>query len=312
MTPAETEPYAVVHGWPRLPPGYVFGQVTGVDVDSSNDVWIFHRAENSFPKTYPDMPRIASPTVARIDGKTGQVKAMWGENMFIQSHGLRVDSDDNIWLTDHLRHQVFKFTPDGRLLMTIGKEMTPGRGRDTLGGPTDVAFDADGCVYVADGYDNRRVVKFSPDGEYILEWGEEGNGPGQFLLVHGIAIDGEGNIYVADRHASALQVFDPKGKVLAHWRSEELGKPWGLDVGPDNLLYMIDGGDYKVTPDAATKGRSQITKLDLNGNILARWSRFGNQDGQTYWGHSIAVGADGAVYAGDVWYGMRVQKFLAR
>lgn len=304
------EAYAVVHGWPTLPDGYVFGQITGVDVDSKNDVVIFHRADNSFPKTYPDMPIVPSPTVARVDAVTGEVKDMWGENRFIQPHGLRVDPDDNIWVTDHLMHQVIKFSPKGEQLLAIGEEKTPGPGPKHLGGPTDLAFGPDGLVYIADGYDNRRVAVFTPEGEFVREFGEEGTGPGQFILVHGMAIDHDGNVWVGDRHAATLQKFDPFGKLLGRWQSEELGKPWGLDVGPDNLLYMIDGGDYKILPDLASKGRSRITKLDLEGNILDRWSKFGNKDGETYWGHSIAVGADGTVYIGDVWYGMRLQKFV--
>jgi DNA-binding beta-propeller fold protein YncE len=122
-------------------------------------------------------------------------------------------------------------------------------------------------------------------------------------------VDRQGLVYVADRENSRIQVFDPNGKFLRMWKSDELGKPWDVAVGPDNLLYTVYGGNGVFTNAA---GHEELIKSDLSGKILARWSRFGNYDGQIYWGHCIAVGADGAVYVGDVNQGMRVQKFVPR
>jgi DNA-binding beta-propeller fold protein YncE len=121
-------------------------------------------------------------------------------------------------------------------------------------------------------------------------------------------VDARGQAYVADRNNARIQVFDGNGKFLKMWKSAELGRPWTMAMGPDDYLYVVDGGDMKpVPPD-----RGQILKLDLDGHIVAKWSRFGNYDGQIYWGHAITVGADGAVYVGDVYHGMRVQKFVPR
>lgn len=302
---AETEPYSVVHGWPALPAGMVLGQVSGVAVDSHNHVFIFHRAELSWStdRSHP----IASPTVLSFDGATGKLLSSWGENRFLEPHGLRVDASDNVWLTDRVLQQVFKFSHDGKLLLTIGTERVAGADATHFDKPTDVAFAADGSVYVSDGYGNNRVAKFSPDGKFLAEWGKKGTGPGEFDLPHGIAVDSSGRVYVADRGNSRIQVFDPSGKFLKVFKSDDLGRPWALTIGPDNLLYVVDGGDLKPNPP----DRARILKLDLEGKILARWSRFGNYDGQIYWGHDVAVGKDMAVYVGDVFHGMRVQKFVA-
>jgi peptidylamidoglycolate lyase len=300
------DPYSVVHGWPILPDGMVLGQVSGVAVDSHNHLFVFHRAENSWAtdKTHP----IASPTILCFDGASGKLLASWGENRFIEPHGLRVDAHDNVWVTDRALQQVFKFSHDGKLLLTIGTERTPGVDATHFNLPADIAFASDGSIYVADGYGNNRIAKFSPEGKFLFDWGHKGSAPGEFDLPHSAAVDAQGNVYVADRNNARIQVFDSNGKVLKAWKSPELGRPWSLTIGPDNLLYVVDGGDLKPTG----LDRGQLLKLDLSGKILAKWSRFGNYDGQIYWGHDLAVGKDGAVYVGDVYHGMRVQKFIPR
>jgi len=300
------EPYTVVHGWPVLPEGYVLGQVSGVGVDSHNHVFVFHRAEQSWAQDKSHA--ISSPTILMFEGASGKLLASWGENRFLEPHGLRVDRDDNVWLTDRALQQVFKFSHDGRLLMTLGTERAAGLDGAHFNKPTDVAFAADGSIYVSDGYGNNRIAKFSADGKFLLDWGRKGQGPGEFDLPHNVAVDAQGLVYVADRSNSRIQVFDANGKFLRMWKSEELGRPWGLAIGPDNLLYVVDGGDLKPAPP----DRGRVLKLDLQGRILTKWSRFGNYDGQIYWGHDLAVGKDGAVYVGDVYHGMRVQKFIPR
>jgi len=300
------EPYTVVHGWPVLPEGYVLGQVSGVGVDSHNHVFVFHRAEQSWAQDKSHA--ISSPTILMFEGANGKLLASWGENRFLEPHGLRIDREDNVWVTDRALQQVFKFSHDGRLLMTLGTERTAGLDGTHFNKPTDVAFAADGSIYVSDGYGNDRIAKFSADGKFLLDWGRKGQEPGEFDLPHNVAVDAQGLVYVADRSNSRIQVFDANGKFLRMWKSEELARPWGLAIGPDNMLYVVDGGDLKPAPP----DRGRLLKLDLQGKILAKWSRFGNYDGQIYWGHDLAVGKDGAVYVGDVYHGMRVQKFIPR
>lgn len=300
------EPYSVVHGWPELPPGFVLGQVSGVAVDSHNHVFVFQRGENSWATDKTHV--IPSPTVLCFDGASGKLLFSWGQNRFLEPHGLRVDRHDNVWLTDRALQQVFEFSHDGALLLTIGTERSPGLDATHFNLPTDIGFAPNGDIYVSDGYGNNRVAKFSSDGKFLLDWGRKGDGAGEFNLPHSVAVDAEGLVYVADRSNSRIQVFDANGKFLKMWKSEELGRPWSLTIGPDNLLYMVDGGDLKPAPP----DRGQMLKLDLSGKILAKWSRYGNYDGQIYWGHDLAVGKDGAVYVGDVYHGMRVQKFIPR
>jgi len=267
---------------------------------------VFHRAEGSWAadKTQP----IASNTILCFDGVTGALLAQWGDHRFLEPHGLRVDRNDNVWVTDRALQQVFKFTHDGKLLLTIGTEKAAGVDPTHFNKPADIAFASDGSFYVADGYGNSRIAKFSADGKFQVDWGKKGTGPGEFDLPHSVAVDAQGRVYVADRNNARIQIFDASGKFLKEWKSAELGRPWSLTIGPDNLLYVIDGGDLKPNPP----DRGQILRVDLEGKILAKWSRFGNQDGQIYWGHDLTVGKDGAVYVGDVNHGMRVQKFIPR
>ncbi len=287
------DPYAVVHGWPQLPEGYTLGQVCGVSVDSHNHVFVFHRG------VHP---------ILRLDGATGKILGSWGDGMFETPHGLKMDHQNNVWITDVGHHQVFKFSHDGELLMTLGARDVPGLDGKHFNKPTDIAIARSGEFYVTDGYGNSRVAKFSASGDLQFDWGTKGKAPGQFDTPHGIALDDQGRVYVCDRGNARIQVFSGDGKYLKEWKSEELGRPWGIAIGPDRNLYVVDGGDGNQNPP----DHDHLLKIDLNGRILAKWSSFGSYDGQLYWGHDVAVGPDGAVYAGDVYVGMRVQKFVPK
>jgi peptidylamidoglycolate lyase len=285
--------YRVVHGWPLLPEGFAFGQVSGVGVDSHNHVLVFHRGD---------------PPLMCFDGKTGKLLRSWGEGMFTTPHGLAVDHQDNLWVTDVGHHQVYKFSHDGALLMTVGEKDVPGLDGRHFNKPTDVAVAPDGSFYVSDGYGNSRVAKFSASGKFLFDWGRKGDQPGEFDLPHGISLDSQGRVYVADRGNARVQVFDPNGKFLAQWKSAELGRPWDVTVGPDGLAYVMDGGDMNPKPP----DRGRVLILNLDGKVLDEFGSFGSYDGQFYWGHAVAVAANGDVYAADVNVGMRVQKFTRR
>jgi len=290
---ASPAPYQVTHGWPQLPEDFAFGAVSGVGVDSHNHVWVFHRG---------DRP------VMCFDGDSGKLLASWGDGLIGLAHGLTVDSKDNIWLTDLNHHQIFKFSHGGELLMTVGAKDVPGLDGGHFNQPTHVAMGPGGEFYVSDGYVNNRVAKFAADGKFLLDWGTRGDKPGEFDLPHSIAADAKGNVYVADRSNSRIQVFDANGKFLHQWKSDELGRPWGLTISPDGYLYMVDGGDLKPKPP----DRGMVVKLDLQGRILEKWGTFGSYDGQFYWAHGIAVARNGDLYVTDVHLGMRVQKFVRR
>lgn len=299
--------YRVVHGWPQLPSGELLGQVSGVGVDSRGTVVVFRRAQRSWPLSGAlSTDPIEAPTILLFDGATGRQLGAWGAGRFAMPHGLTVDGEDNVWVTDVALHQVFKFTPDGAPLLTLGERGVPGDDSLHFNRPTDVAVAPDGSFYVSDGYGNSRVVRFSKEGRYLFSWGRRGGRPGDFDVPHGIARDATGAVYVADRNNARIQVFDSVGHPLAEWKGPELGRPWAVRVGADGYLYMLDGGDQPTTPP----DRARVLKLTRQGRVIGSFGSFGNYDGQFVWPHALAVATDGTVYVGDVSTGMRVQKFI--
>ena len=297
--------YAVVHGWPILPEGRILGQATGVDVDAEGRVHVFHRAGREWLEEPPAEP-IAHDTIAVFEGAGGRLLRSWGAGLFLMPHGLTVDQRGNVWVTDVLLQQVFKFSPEGELLMTLGEARVAGNDQHHFNYPTDVAVLPDGSFYVSDGYANTRVVKFGRDGRFEFQWGEPGTRPGQFDLPHAIDVDVGGRVYVADRSNARVQVFDGRGRFISQWRSDALGRPYSLAVSGERA-FVVDGGDQPESgPD-----RSGAAEVALDGTILSRFGRFGNQDGQFRLAHDVAVGPDGAVYVVDAW-GQRVQKFVRR
>ncbi|MBL9131120.1 MAG: hypothetical protein JNG86_07975, partial [Verrucomicrobiaceae bacterium] len=168
----------VVASWPQLPEGHVLGLCAGIGVDSQNRVFVFHRSGRKWSNPFPKEP-IAAPTVSVIDGGSGKLLATWGENRFIMPHGLTVDHEGNLWLTDVGLHQVIKCTPEGKSLLTLGEAGVPGADHAHFNLPTDVAVLRDGSFYVSDGYKNTRVMKFSAEGKFDFQWGGKGARPGE-------------------------------------------------------------------------------------------------------------------------------------
>ncbi len=270
-----------VPNWPDLPEGWNFGQISGVDVDSQNRVYIFHRGP------HPIM-------CFEADGKFVR---SWGDGTIKTSHGLTVDADDNVWVTDMGAHVVIKFSPKGRVLMVLGQKDAPGETETQFDRPTHVAFGSGGEVYVADGYGNSRIVKFSKDGHYLKAWGTKGTGPGQFDTPHTVLVDDQERIIVGDRENYRIQIFDREGKFLTQWAGA--GSPWGLVLSKEGHFYMTDGHNER------------LSKLDLEGRVLATFGRAGSAAGEFRYAHHIALGTEGELYVSEI-HNWRVSKFLLK
>ena len=306
VTASAQSQHEVVPDWPQLPKVHVLGLCAGAGVDAQNRVFVFHRSGRNWSNPYPKEP-IAAPTVSMIDGATGKLLSTWGENRFNMPHGLTVDHEGNLWLTDVGLHQVFKCTPEGKVLLTLGEASVPGKDQAHFNLPTDVAVLRDGSFYVSDGYKNTRVMKFTANGRFEFEWGTKGKGPGQFNLPHGIAVNAQGRIYVCDRENERLQIFDAKGTFLDQWKGPHLGKPYGVETSADGHVFIIDGG----SPSLKLSERGKAVELDATGQVIDTFGSHGDGPGQFQLGHDIAIGPDGAVYVAEG-SGKRVQKFVRK
>lgn len=273
--------YKVDPNWPTLPPGSNFGEVAGVAVDGKGHVYVFHRGKNSIMEFTPE----------------GRMVRAWGDGLFIRPHAIRVDAEGNIWTVDADTHQVLKMDSSGRVRMVVGRRGQGGETEKTFNSPTDVAFAPNGDFYVSDGYVNSRVVQFSSDGRYIRAWGKKGEGEGEFNLPHSIAVDREGRVYVADRENYRLQVFDADGKFLTQWRN--IGSPWGLDVRPDQTVFIADGHN------------SRILKVTLEGKVLGAFGKNGRLPGEFDVVHHLGLDSTGNIFASEI-VNQRVQRFSPR
>jgi len=238
------DPFRPVENWAQLPQGVQWGQVISVKPDAQGNLWVFHRSE---------------PPILEFDASGRFIKS-FGGGMFVQPHGLEIDRDGNIWTTDQNAkdgkgEQVTKFSPDGKVLMTLGKAGVAGSGPDMFSGPCDVAIAPNGDIFVADGHGgdtNARVVKFTKDGKYVKEWGKKGTGQGEFDTLHSMAMDSKGRLFVADRGNSRIQIFDQDGKFLAEWK--QFGRPSGLYITKNDTLYSVDSQSDEKTNAGVKRG----------------------------------------------------------
>ena len=261
----------------------IIEEVSAVGIDSNSNILLFHRGNNSLFKVDP----------------FGNVIRFYNDDIFSNSHGLKIDRYDNIWTTDVNTHMVTKLNKYGEVLMVLGKKNTPGiwlinddnsefldkESMPLFDKPADIAFDSKDNIYVADGYGNNRVVKFNKNGKYLLEWGNKGSANGQFNLPHGITIDNNDNVYVADRENARIQVFDSNGNFIHLW--DKIGYPYGIKYY-NGYVYMTDARNEKVK------------KIDLSGDILWEIGSPGKGLGEFGWAHGIDISKDGIIYISEI------------
>ena len=270
-----TLPYSAVEVWPLpatsavgAPAPWNFGQVSGVAINSNGNVLVLHRGAHPILEFESSGKLVRSWgdelvsdgkvfTVApefQVEGRTIH-SAVYGPAGCIAcgAHAIRVDREGSIWLVNASGHVVYKMNQQGEVIMQLGTKGVSGTGHDTFNLPTDVAFAPSGDIYVSDGYANERVVRFSPDGKYLMEWGKRGTGPGEFTLPHNLAIDAQGRVYVTDRENQRIQVFDSNGKFLKEWAG--VGGISALFMTKDQQLWAGDG------------------LFDLDGNLLGSLPR---------------------------------------
>jgi streptogramin lyase len=231
------DPYHPVAGWPTLPPGRKMGQVIGVyPAKDGTHMWAFERCagRSCFGSSL-------SP-IMLFDAK-GKLVRNFGAGMFVFPHGLWVDRDGNLWVTDAGTQggkgdQVFKLSPTGKVLMTLGTAGVEGETPTTFNKPTFALTAPNGDIFVADGHGNSRIVKFSKDGKFLMAWGKKGEGPSEFRTPHSLALDSQGRLFVADRENNRLQIFDQNGKFLAEWH--QFGRPSGVYIDKNDTIYVTD------------------------------------------------------------------------
>ncbi len=261
----------------QLPPGENFVESAGIAVNSKGRIYVFHRGKHPLEE---------------FDA-TGKFLRSIADDLFVSAHAVRVDAEDNIWTADVGSHVVLKLSPEGRVLLSLGRMRIPGDDVAHFNQPTDVAFDREGNIYVTDGYGNSRVLKFDKYGNRLSGWGMKGSAPGQFDLPHTIAIDGD-LVYVGDRENARIQVFDTSGRFLKEWR--DVGHPFGLFITADHAIYMSD----------AMAGR--ILKLTADGRIVGAYGERGRGPGRLGDPHQLAIGKDGSIFTANV-VNWRPQKF---
>jgi len=311
--------YSVDDGWLNLPDGRKMGLATKVALDhDGKSLWVFDRCG-----AVDCVGSMVDP-IAKFD-PLGNLVVRFGAGMFNHPHGMHVDHDGNVWATDDhggggKGHTVFKFSPRGKVLMTLGKPGIAGAGPDTFNAPTDVFVASNGDVFVSDGHGrdtNARIVKFSKEGKFIAAWGKRGSGPGEFALPHALAMDSAGRLFVADRGNNRIEIFDQDGNFIAEWK--QFGRPSGLFIDKNDILYCMDSESTGAVNRGFRRGLTIGSARDgtVTTFIPAPFSE-GQAAGARQWGESVAVDDDGNIYMGMNGtkgverYARRIEKPLSR
>jgi DNA-binding beta-propeller fold protein YncE len=295
------DPYRTMENWAKLPEGRPWGSTAGVAVDRNGNIWVAERCSAN---------SCAGSNLAPIleFDPSGKLLTSFGAGMFIFPHGITADKDGNIWVTDGdgkdgKGHQVFKFSPKGKVLLALGKAGVAGDGEDTFNKPSAVAIGANGDIFVGDGHggnSNARIVKFSKDGKFIMTWGKKGSGPGELNIPHALAFDSKGRLFVADRGNNRIQIFDQSGKYIDQW--QQFSRPSGIFIDRNDVLYVADSESGSVAKDHAAWRRGIRIGSAKDGSLSA-FIPDPNTD-PNYTGTSAAEGvaadAKGVIYGAEV------------
>jgi sugar lactone lactonase YvrE len=281
-------------GWAKQPMGRGFGSTIGLQVDrDGKSMWIYDRCGGD------SCERSKIAPLNKYDA-SGRVVASLAAGLTTFPHGLFVDKDGNLWITDgradknkKIGHTVTKLSPDGKVLMTLGTPGIAGNDETHFNAPSDVAVAPNGDIFVADGHGdgtNARIVKFSKDGKYIKAWGKEGSGPGEFNVPHGLAFDSAGRLFVADRANSRIQIFDQDGKFLEEWK--QFGRPSGITIDKNDVIYVADSQSSDKLNPGFKQGIRVGNVKDGKVTAFIEESKFpGALEG-------VGVDDDGNIYAG--------------
>ena len=295
-------PYKWDESWkPQLPDGREWGSSAGVGVDRDGNIYVAERCGGNplgcVGKTFGPIVKL-SPS--------GKFLAAFGSGLFVQPHGLYVDRDGNIWATDvnakdGIGHQVFKFSPDGKVLMRLGKAGTPGGGNDEFNAPSAVVTAPNGDIFVADGHGgntNARIVKFAKDGSFIKTWGKKGSAPGELDIPHTIAMDSQGRLFVGDRQNNRIQIFDQDGKFLDQWH--QFSRPSGVYIDARDNIYVADSESESVSKNHDGWKRGIRVGSAKDGSVTAFIPDPVDKTNTTSAAEGVAADAAGNIYGAEV------------
>ncbi len=331
----------VVTNWGELPEGREWGTTAGIDIDPNDGhIWAYERCgAGQLAGGGVDCESNPVDPIFKFDRNTGEVLANFGAGLFVTPHGIHVDADGNVWVTDFAGneagtrgHQVFKFSPSGEVLLTLGTAGQAGTGPNQLNQPNDVVTAPDGSIFVSDGHNGQgmttnaamengrqagatgRILKFSPDGTFIKEWGQIGLRHGEFRTPHALAFDSQGRLFVADRGNHRIEIFDQEGNYLES--RYMYGRISGIHITPDDMLYAIDS---ESSPTNHPNWRNGVRIGHVNEDRIVAFIPPFERDTRLYQGtagEGVVVDGDGNVYAAEGpnslrWAGGAFTKYVA-
>ena len=328
-------PYETIEGWAKMPAGRTWGSTSAVDIDpDGRSIWVAERCGAN--SCWDQMAGTASPldVVLKFDA-SGNLVTSFGAGMFVFPHGIHVDRQGNVWVTDGqdnlprrprgaaadaplpappakiIGHQVYKFSPDGKLLLALGKPggNRPGQPADPASfyQPNDVITNEKGEIFVVEGHSNAetanaRIVKLDPSGKFIKEAGRRGSAPGELMQPHGLAFDSKGRLFVADRSNNRIQIYDQDLNLLeTGW--EQYSRISGIWIDRNDMLYAADSESGSVAPDrkAWKRGiRIGSVRDGANGRIQFFIPDPSTETRGTLAAEGVAVDAAGNVYGAEV------------
>jgi sugar lactone lactonase YvrE len=295
------QPYRTTRDWGALPPGMAWPAVTAVEPAPDGTIYVVERC---FENSCAGRPE---PPILKYDA-SGRLLQSWGQGMFVFPHGATVDRQGNLWVTDARGadgkgHQVFKFSPEGKVLMTLGKAGVSGSGPDRFDQPTDVVVAPNGDIFVTDSHrngTNNRVVRFTSTGRFVKEWGRKGTGREELSEPHTIAMDSRGRLFVGDRENNRIQVFDQDGRLLASWM--QFGRPSGIYITRDDTMYVADSESGPDTGAREIRGIRKGIRIGSarDGSVTAFIEDMESTTDEHSGAEGVGVDAQGNVYGAVV------------
>ena len=311
-TNSAPNPYSAIENWGKLPDGRTWGSTSGVGIDrDGTSVWVAERCGAFAPPSLmkPGTPFACDgsslPPILKFDS-TGNLVKSFGAGLLLFPHGLHVDRDGNVWVTDGLGkdgkgHQVFKFSPEGQVLLTLGKAGVAGNGPDEFNAPSAVHVAPNGDIFVADGHGgntNARIVKFTKDGKFIKTWGKKGSGPGEIDIPHALAMDSRGRLFVGDRQNNRIQIFDQDGNTLDQW--SQFSRPSGVFIDQNDIIYVADSESESVSKNHDGWKRGIRVGKAGDGSVTAFIPDPKEKTTGTSAAEGVAADANGNIYGAEV------------